>query len=115
MATIIQKNKRRNRVQFSMSEQLFESHQQNLEVAKDLGATIDYSRDFERWFAGQLEQVTKELERLKTGKPEVSAHKQVTRAAVPQEHSADHHNNVAADNNERIEEHSSTEASNGRS
>jgi hypothetical protein len=65
MATIIEKQTRRNRVQFSMPRQLYDAHQQNLELAKSLGAIIDFNRDFERWFSAQVDHVAKELLRLK--------------------------------------------------
>ena len=65
MAIITEKQTRRNRVQFTMPRQLFEAHQRNLELAKELGAIIDFNRDFERWVFSQIEQVAKELGRLK--------------------------------------------------
>lgn len=65
MAIITEKQTRRNRVQFSMPKKLYETHQRNLELAKDLGAIIDFNRDFERWFGSQVEQVSKDLELLK--------------------------------------------------
>ena len=64
MAIILEKQTRRNRVQFTMPRQLFEVHQRNLELAKKLGAIIDFNKDFERWFGAQIEQVSKELGRL---------------------------------------------------
>lgn len=65
MAIISEKHTRRNRVQFTMTRQMYEAHQRNLDLARELGAIVDFNRDFERWFGGQVEQVAKELQRLK--------------------------------------------------
>ena len=65
MATISEKQTRRNRVQFTMPRHLYEAHQRNLDQAKELGAIIDFNRDFERWFIAQVDQVAKELTRMK--------------------------------------------------
>lgn len=61
MAIIVEKCKRRYRVQFSISRKQHESHQQCLQKAEQLGLTIDFSRDFERWFSSQLDQLIRDL------------------------------------------------------
>lgn len=61
MATIIEKNVRRNRVQFTMSNALRKQYELCQERAKRLLVMLDFSKDFERWFAGQLEQADSQL------------------------------------------------------
>jgi len=61
MATITPKQIHRNRIQFSMNQQLFDAHQANVKMAKELNTIIDFTRDFERWFGQQVEQVSKAL------------------------------------------------------
>lgn len=73
MATILEKNTRRFRVQFSMSRALYGDYQQCLHLAEELKVTIDFSRDFERWFSVQLEQANRELRRLKGEQEEVKS------------------------------------------
>lgn len=83
MAIIIEKNERRCRVQFSMPRQLYEAHQRNLDLAKELGAAIDFNRDFERWFHPQVEQVAKELERLKQERANIEPKTVTQKTKVP--------------------------------
>lgn len=64
MAKISLKQKRRYRVQISISKELWERYNRNLELAKQLGAEIDFSKDFEPWFAKQNEQASQELLKL---------------------------------------------------
>lgn len=61
MAKISIKQKRRYRVQISISKELWEKYNHNLELAKQLGAEIDFSKDFEPWFTKQNEQANQEL------------------------------------------------------
>lgn len=61
MAVIVDKKKRRFRMQFSISKEQHGLHQQCLQRAEKLGLTIDFSNDFERWLKSQLEQVNREL------------------------------------------------------
>jgi len=61
MAKVSIKNKRRFRVQISISQALWERYNDNLKLAQELGAEIEFSRDFEIWFNRQNEQVTQEL------------------------------------------------------
>lgn len=65
MATIVVKNPRRFRMQFSMSRALYNEYQQCLRLADELKVNIDFSRDFERWLSGQLEQANRELKKMK--------------------------------------------------
>jgi len=90
MATITEKQTRRNRVQFTMPRQLYEAHQQNLELAKVLGAIVDFNKDFERWFSSQVDQVSKELDRMKqeTGKHKSAPAKATSPKAAPNDSSA---------------------------
>lgn len=62
MATILEKNSRRYRMQFSMRRELYEQYQTLLSRANEVGVVIDFSSDFETWFAGQLDQVRHELQ-----------------------------------------------------
>jgi len=64
MASITEKNTRRYRVQFTMSRSLFQLYEANMARAANLHLIIDFSRDFEKWFSGQMEQVTRELQQL---------------------------------------------------
>lgn len=66
MATLIQKNNRRHRIQLSMSGKLYNQYEANLQRAKQLQVTLDFTKDFERWFASQMEQVNKELRMLES-------------------------------------------------
>lgn len=66
MATLIQKNNRRHRIQLSMSGKLYNQYEANLLRAKQLQVTLDFTKDFERWFASQMEQVNKELRMLES-------------------------------------------------
>lgn len=64
MATILEKNTRRYRMQFSMRRELYEQYQTLLSRASEIGVVIDLSSDFDSWFAGQLDQVRQELQAL---------------------------------------------------
>jgi hypothetical protein len=64
MAVISEKNTRRYRVQFTMSRTLHQAYEASLERASSLNVVIDFSRDFEKWFSNQLEQVARELQQL---------------------------------------------------
>lgn len=65
MASIVEKNPRRFRVQFSMSRSLHSDYWQCMQLAEELKVSIDFTKDFERWFSAQLEQVTRELGKMK--------------------------------------------------
>jgi hypothetical protein len=65
-----------------MPRQLFEAHQRNLELAKCIGAIVDFNRDFERWFSVQVDQVAKELERMKKEADQTSVPAQPTAAST---------------------------------
>lgn len=79
MATIIQKNSRRHRIQLSMSSQLYNNYEANLQRAKKLQVSLDFTKDFERWFASQMEQVNKELQMLEAQGGSDAVVKQVSR------------------------------------
>ena len=64
MAKINIKQTRRFRVQISINKGLWEKYNNNLKLAKQLGAEIDFSRDFEPWFAKQNEQANHDLLQL---------------------------------------------------
>jgi hypothetical protein len=76
MASITEKNSRRYRVQFTMSRSLYQVYEANMERAANLHVVIDFSKDFEKWFSGQMEQVSKELQQLESesGRQEGGAH-----------------------------------------
>jgi len=61
MAKISIKQKRRYRVQISISKKLWEIYNHNLELAKQVGAEIDFSKDFDPWFTKQNDQAHQEL------------------------------------------------------
>lgn len=64
MATILEKNTRRYRMQFSMRRELYEQYQTLLSRASEIGVVIDFTSDFDTWFAGQLDQVRQQLQTL---------------------------------------------------
>jgi hypothetical protein len=64
MAKISIKQKRRYRVQISINKGLWERYNRNLELAKQLGAEIDFSKDFEPWFTKQNDQANHDLLQL---------------------------------------------------
>lgn len=64
MPKIIQKATRRNRVQFTVSQPLYNNYLGCMQLAEQLKVTIDFSRDFDRWFSSQLEQAKKDLEEM---------------------------------------------------
>jgi len=68
MATIVERSNKRNRVQFTVTCLLHNEYQRCLELAEKLTVSIDFSRDFERWFGGQLDQVSRELVRIEAGR-----------------------------------------------
>lgn len=96
MATIVEKNTRRYRVQFTMSRPLHQSYEGALERARKLGLVIDFSRDFEKWFANQLEQVSRELQQLE----DESQREQHQFAAQERHATADFTPQVATDHEE---------------
>jgi hypothetical protein len=64
MAKVSIKHKRRYRVQISITKALWEQYSRNLELAKQVGAEIDFSKDFEPWFCKQNEQANQMLLKL---------------------------------------------------
>ena len=68
MAKVTMKQKRRYRVQISISNVLWEKYNRNLVLAKQLGAEIDFSKDFDPWFAKQNDQVSLDLQELQKGR-----------------------------------------------
>jgi len=48
-----------------MPKKLYDEHQKNLELAKELGAVVEFNGDFEKWFSSQVAQVAKELARMR--------------------------------------------------
>lgn len=83
MAKINIKNKRRYRVQISITKSLWEQYNRNLERAKQLGAEIDFSKDFEPWFAKQNEQASQMLLELRDERQQ--------EASVVEQGGGDHH------------------------
>jgi hypothetical protein len=67
MALITKKNKRRHRIQFTMSCELHERYTSYQVRAKNLGLVINFSNDFEEWFNIQLDNIGHELNRIETG------------------------------------------------
>lgn len=78
MAVIVDKKKRRFRMQFSISKEQHGLHQQCLQRAEELGLSIDFSNDFERWLRTQLEQVNRELMQREQSAAAGAALKQVS-------------------------------------
>lgn len=70
MAVITEKNTRRYRVQFTISRAIHQTYEASLERARKLGVVIDFTRDFEKFFANQLEQVARELQQLEGEQPQ---------------------------------------------
>lgn len=66
MANITERSNKRNRVQFTVNCSLHKTYKGCLTQADQLKVTIDFCRDFERWFSGQLEQVSRDLDRLQS-------------------------------------------------
>ena len=66
MANIEKKTGRRYRVQFTVTQTLHLTYQNCLRQADNLGLSIDFTKDFQRWFSGQVEQVAKDLDKLAT-------------------------------------------------
>ena len=62
MAQITRKKCARHRIEFSMRPELHKIYTSYRERAKSLGLEIDFKRNFEQWFEGQLEQLGQELE-----------------------------------------------------
>jgi hypothetical protein len=66
MALITKKNKRRHRIQFTMSCELHERYTSYQVLAKNLGLVINFSNDFEEWFNIQMDKIGHELNRIET-------------------------------------------------
>ncbi len=62
MAQITKKKSARHRIQISMRPELHTIYTSYKQRAKALGLEIDFKRNFEQWFEGQLEQLGRELE-----------------------------------------------------
>jgi hypothetical protein len=67
MALIKKKNKRRHRIQFTMSCELHERYTSYQVQAKSLGLIINFNNDFEEWFNTQLDKIGHELNKIDTG------------------------------------------------
>jgi hypothetical protein len=70
MALITKKNKRRHRIQFTMSCELHERYTSYQVRAKNLGLVINFNNDFEEWFNIQLDNIGHELNKIETGQAE---------------------------------------------
>lgn len=90
MATISEKNTRRYRVQFTITRTLHQAYESNLNRAKNLHVVIDFTRDFEKWFSNQLEQVSRELQQLDADQSMLEAVEPATQKATCKTVSADH-------------------------
>jgi len=66
MALITKKNKRRHRIQFTMSCGLHERYTSYQALADNLGLVINFSEDFDEWFNIQLDKIGHELNRIET-------------------------------------------------
>ena len=64
MALVIEKNSRRNRIQFSVSDEMYKKYLASQERAKALRAILDFNRDFEKWLDGQLDQTASKLSEI---------------------------------------------------
>ena len=62
MAQITRKKCARHRIEFSMCPELHKIYTSYRKKAKSLGLEIDFKRNFEQWFEGQLEQLGQELD-----------------------------------------------------
>lgn len=61
MAIITEKNNKRYRVQFTAPRALHQKYEQCMAMAEKLGVLLDFSRDFEKWFSAQIDQVSRDL------------------------------------------------------
>jgi hypothetical protein len=64
MAQIIEKSSSRNRIQFSVSDEMFIKYHATLDRAKELRALVEFTKDFKKWFDGQLEQAATKLTKI---------------------------------------------------
>lgn len=64
MAVITEKNNKRYRVQFTAPRALHQKYEQCMALAEKLGVMLDFSRDFERWFSAQMDQLSRDLMEL---------------------------------------------------
>ena len=67
MALITKKNKRRHRIQFTMSCGLHERYTSYQILAKNLGLAVNLSEVFEEWFNIQMDKIGHELNMIGTG------------------------------------------------
>ena len=81
MAQLNTKNKRRYRVQISISQATWVKYDANMKVAQSLNVEIDFSQDFELWFKRQNEDVQRKLAEMSTSV--VTAAATNTPAAAP--------------------------------
>ena len=63
MAQITREKSARHRIQFSMRPEMHKRYTAYKQKAKSLGLEVDFKRNFENWFEGQLEQLARELDR----------------------------------------------------
>jgi hypothetical protein len=66
MAQLNIKNKRRYRVQISISQATWQKYDANLKAAQSLNVEIDYSQEFEIWFKRQNDDVQRKLAEMST-------------------------------------------------
>lgn len=62
MSQITREKSTRHRIQFSMRPEMHKLYTSYKQKAKSLGLEVDFKRNFEKWFEGQLEQLARELD-----------------------------------------------------
>lgn len=75
MALIIEKNSRRNRIQFSINDEMYKKYQANQDRAKALRAILDFTKDFEKWLDGQLDQASAKLSEIEQKRAQAAINK----------------------------------------
>lgn len=76
MALIIEKSSRRNRIQFSVGDEMYKKYLANQDRAKSLRVILDFTRDFEKWLENQLEQTTSKLTEIELKRAQAAIDKE---------------------------------------
>lgn len=76
MALIIEKNSRRNRIQFSVNDEMYRKYLTNQERAKMLRVILDFTRDFEKWLDSQLDQAASKLTEIELKRSQAAINKE---------------------------------------
>jgi hypothetical protein len=76
MALVMEKSSRRNRIQFSVSDEMYRKYLASQERAKALRAILDFNRDFEKWLDGQLDQTASKLSEIEQKRVQAAINKE---------------------------------------